>query len=82
MTIDILVTEITNEFYEGFIPVGADLECEFEILDSGNIVIGLKIPSIGEIFNNKNFYSIQDGKYNSETMYDLAQDQVDNLMAG
>ena len=48
--------EITgNDFYEGFIPVGADLECEFEILDSGNIVIGLKIPSIGEIFNNKNF---------------------------
>ena len=74
--------EITgNDFYEGFIPVGADLECEFEILDSGNIVIGLKIPSIGEIFNNKNFYSIQDGKYNSETMYDLVQDQVDNLMA-
>jgi len=73
--------EITgNDFYEGFIPVGADLECEFEILDSGNIVIGLKIPSIGEIFNNKNFYSIQDGKYNSETMYDLVQDQVDNLM--
>ena len=28
--------EITgNDFYEGFIPVGADLECEFEILDSG-----------------------------------------------
>ena len=28
-----------SDFNDGVIPAGADLECEFEILDSGNIFI-------------------------------------------
>jgi len=51
-----------NDFDEGVIPAGADLECEYEILDSGNIIFNISIPSIGGTFHSdRNFYSPQGG---------------------
>jgi len=56
------------DFDEGVIPVGADLEFEYEILDSGNIKVEVSVPCIGGTFNsNKNFYSRQEGQYDYTT---------------
>ena len=40
--------KITGEDFDyGVIPIGADLECEYEIWDSGNLYIEVSVPSIG-----------------------------------
>ncbi|MDR2349551.1 MAG: Hsp70 family protein, partial [Deltaproteobacteria bacterium] len=41
-----------RDFDRGVIPAGADLECEFEILDSGNIILEVSVPSIGGTFHS------------------------------
>lgn len=52
-----------SDFDDGVIPAGADLECEYEIMDSGNINIEVSVPSIGGTFHSgKNFYSRQEGQ--------------------
>ncbi len=52
-----------SDFEDGVIPAGADLECEYEILDSGNIIVEVSVPSIGGVFHSgKNFYSRQEGQ--------------------
>ncbi len=52
-----------SDFDDGVIPAGADLECEYEILDSGNIIIEVSVPCIGGTFHSgKNFYSRQEGQ--------------------
>jgi molecular chaperone DnaK len=52
-----------SDFDDGVIPAGADLECDFEILDSGNIIIEVSVPCIGGTFHSgKNFYSRQEGQ--------------------
>ncbi len=53
-----------SDFDDGVIPAGADLECEYEIMDSGNIIIEVSVPCIGGLFNSagKNFYSRQEGE--------------------
>ncbi len=52
-----------SDFDDGVIPAGADLECEYEILDSGNINIEVSVPCIGGTFHSgKNFYSRQEGQ--------------------
>ena len=58
------VLKITgSDFDDGVIPAGADLECEYEILDSGNIIIEVSVPCIGGTFHSgKNFYSRQEGQ--------------------
>ena len=52
-----------SDFDAGVIPAGADLECDFEVLDSGNIILKVSIPCIGSTFHSsKNFYSRQEGQ--------------------
>jgi len=52
-----------SDFDDGVIPAGADLECEYEIQDSGNIIIEVSVPCIGGTFHSgKNFYSRQEGQ--------------------
>lgn len=52
-----------SDFDDLVIPAGADLECEFEISDSGNIVIEVSVPCIGGTFHSgRNFYSRQEGQ--------------------
>lgn len=50
------------DFEDGVVPVGAEIECDYEMADSGAIQITLSIPSIGSTFSNKNFYSRQEGQ--------------------
>ena len=50
-----------SDFDDGVIPAGATLECDYEILDSGNIVLEVSVPCIGGTFHSgKNFYSRQE----------------------
>lgn len=51
-----------SDFETGAIAAGADLICEYEVLDSGNIVLEVSVPSIGGVFHSgRNFYSRQAG---------------------
>ena len=51
-----------SDFEEGVITAGAELICEYEINDSGNIVFEVSVPSIAGAFNSgRNFYSRQEG---------------------
>jgi len=52
-----------SDFSDGVIAKGAELVCEYEILDSGNIVLEVTVPSIGGSFHSgRNFYSRQEGQ--------------------
>jgi len=52
-----------SDFDDGVIAAGADLICEYEVLDSGNIVVEVSVPSIsGSFQSGHNFYSSQEGK--------------------
>jgi molecular chaperone DnaK len=52
-----------TDFDDGVIAAGAELICEYEMLDSGNIVLEVSVPSIGGSFKSeRNFYSSQEGK--------------------
>ena len=60
-----------DDFDEGVIPAGADLQCDYLMRDSGNIEFEVSIASIGGTFGTgKNFYSPQEGKldYSSESV--------------
>jgi molecular chaperone DnaK len=55
-----------SDFDTGVIHAGADLECEYEILDSGNIVLEVSVPCIGYTSPpGKNFYSRDSIDYSS-----------------
>ena len=52
-----------SDFDDGVIPAGRDLHCDFEMLDSGNIILEVSVPSIGGTFrSDRNFYSRQEGQ--------------------
>ena len=52
-----------DDFDEGVIVAGADLNCVYEILDSGNIVFEITVPSIGSTFHSGHkFFSRQEGQ--------------------
>lgn len=71
-----------NDFFDGFIPTGANIECEFEVADSGNITISVKLPSISEKFtSNKNFYARQEGQFDHTTSLDLSYEFAKKLIS-
>jgi molecular chaperone DnaK len=49
-----------SDFDDGVIPAGADLECDYEILDSGNIILEVSVPCIGGTFHS--VYCRQEGQ--------------------
>lgn len=52
-----------SDFHDDVIVAGAELICEYEILDSGNIVLEVSVPSISGTFQSgRNYYSSQEGK--------------------
>ena len=57
-----------SDFDTGIIAAGAELICDYEMFDSGNIKLEVSIPSIGASFpSDKNFYSAQDGQIDFST---------------
>jgi molecular chaperone DnaK len=52
-----------SDFVDEVIAAGAEMICEFEVLDSGNIKLVVSVPSIsGSFKSGRNFYSSQEGK--------------------
>ena len=51
-----------EDFDDGIIAAGAELICEYEIQDSGTIVLKVSVPSIGASFDARNFYSRMSGE--------------------
>ncbi|MBQ6455567.1 MAG: Hsp70 family protein [Mogibacterium sp.] len=45
----------------GVIPVGADIDCEYEVSDSGHITLEASVPYIAATFKGHNLYSRQEG---------------------
>ena len=57
----------------GVVPTGADIECEYEMSDSGTINLEASIPCIGASFGNHNFYSRQEGQLDLSDVDSLAE---------
>jgi molecular chaperone DnaK len=52
-----------HDFEDGVISNGAELVCDFEVLDSGNITLEITVPGIrGTFHSGRNFYSRQAGQ--------------------
>ncbi|RZT98268.1 molecular chaperone DnaK [Advenella incenata] len=65
-----------SDFDDGVIPAGADLICDFELLDSGNLVLEVSVPCIGSTFHSeKNFYSTDDTRLDYSTAAALVIDE-------
>lgn len=64
------------DFADGVIAAGAEMICEYEVQDSGNIVLEVSVPSIGGSFrNHRNLYSRQDGQIDYTKASKLVEEQ-------
>ena len=77
------VLKITGtDFDDGVIAAGADLICDYKILDSGNVVIEASVPSIGGAFHSgHNFYSRQEGQIDFTAATKRVVDQSEQVSA-
>src|SRR6185503_19618770 len=67
-----------TDFEDGVISAGADLICEYEVLDSGNIVMEVSVPSIrGSFRSGRNFYSSQLGRVDFSQAAQLVVEQAE-----
>lgn len=65
-----------SDFDQGVISAGADLICEYEVLDSGNIILEVTVPSIGSSFHSgRNLYSRQEGEIDYTKASHLVREQ-------
>lgn len=70
-----------SDFDDGVIAAGAELLCEYEILDSGNIMMEVSVPSIGGSFHTgRNFYSRQDAQIDYTQASRLVADQSEHAL--
>ena len=70
-----------SDFVDGVIAAGSELVCEYEVLDSGNIVMEVTVPSIGGSFHSgRNFYSRQDGQIDYTKASKLVEEQSENTL--
>ena len=67
-----------SDFENGVIAAGAELICEYEVLDSGNIVLEVSVPSIsGSFRSGRNYYSSQEGKIDYSNQTKNIQEQAE-----
>ncbi len=70
------------DFDDGVIAAGAEMICEYEVLDSGNIKMEVSVPSIGGSFHSgRNFYSRQEGQIDYTQAAKLVADQSEHALA-
>ena len=70
-----------SDFDDGVIAAGAELICEYEALDSGNIMMEVSVPSIGGSFHSgRNFYSRQDGQIDYTKASKLVEEQSEHAL--
>lgn len=68
-----------SDFDDGVIEAGAELVCEYEVLDSGNIVMEISVPSVGASFHSgRNFYSRQEGQIDYSNASKLVEEQTEH----
>jgi len=69
-----------SDFDDDVIAAGAELICEYEVLDSGNIFMEVSVPSIGGSFRGRNFYSRQGGLIDYTKASKLVEEQSEHAM--
>lgn len=70
-----------SDFDDDVIAAGAELICEYEVLDSGNIVLEVSVPSIsGSFQSGRNFYSSQEGKVDYTNQAKNIQEQSEHTL--
>ena len=70
-----------TDFDDGVIAAGAELVCEYEVLDSGNIILEVSVPSIsGSFQSGRNFYSSQEGKVDYTNQAKSIQEQSEHAL--
>jgi molecular chaperone DnaK len=70
-----------TDFDSGVIPTGAELIAEYEMHDSGLIVINVSVPSIGNSFNSgRNFYSRTSGQIDYSSASKLVETQSQEMI--
>lgn len=70
-----------SDFDDGVIAAGAEMICEYEVLDSGNIMMEVSVPSIGGSFHSgRNFYSRQDGQIDYTKASKLVEEQSEHAL--
>ncbi len=70
-----------TDFDEGVIPAGADLIVDYEMLDSGNIVLEVSIPTIGNSFHSgRNFYSRDSGQIDYMAASKLVESEAEKMI--
>ena len=70
-----------SDFEDGVIAAGAELICTYEVLDSGNIVLEVSVPSISNSFpSGRNFYSSQEGKVDYTNQAKNIQEQSEHTL--
>lgn len=71
-----------SDFDDGVIAKGAELVCEYEVLDSGNIQMEVSVPSIGGSFHSgRNFYSRQSGQRDYSKESKLIEEQSEHALS-
>lgn len=68
-----------SDFDDGVIAAGSDLICEYEVLDSGNIVLKVSVPSISGSFGTRNMYSRQAGQIDYTSAVKLVNEEAEAL---
>lgn len=72
--------EIKGSDVDEDINAGAELICEYEVRDSGNIALDVSIPSIGSSFHSgRNFYSQQDAQIDYSCASKLISEQAESV---
>ncbi len=70
-----------TDFEDGVIAAGAELICEYEVLDSGQIFLEVSVPSIrGSFQSGRNFYSSQEGKVDYSNQAKNIREQSDHAL--
>jgi molecular chaperone DnaK len=70
-----------KDFDDGVIVAGAELICDYEVLDSGNIMMEVSVPSIGGSFHSgRNYYSRQDGQIDYSKASKLVEEQSEHTL--
>lgn len=70
-----------SDFDDGVITAGAELVCEYEVLDSGNIQLEVSVPSIsGSFKSGRNYYSSQEGKIDYSNQAKNIQEQSEHAL--
>jgi molecular chaperone DnaK len=70
-----------SDLDQGAIPAGAEVVCEFELLDSGQLMLEVTVPSIKGLFKSKNYYSRQEGAIDFTKVSKRIEEETNSIFA-